>query len=246
MARAGEGDGTQLAESRFGMTRLTAWYGTSVGKKIAMALTGILLVLYVVVHMLENLRLYQGPEHLNAYAEFLRDAGAPVLGPGELLWFARLVLLTAVVIHVVAAIQLARMSRRARPVGYRNPPHDELSYASRTMRWGGVVIFLFVVYHVLHLTLGSVHPDYVPGDVYRNVVVGFRSWPVSVAYMLAMVALGLHLYHGIWSMTQTLGVDHPRVDRLRRPVAAVIAGAVMIGNLSFPVAVLAGWVGLSG
>lgn len=211
-----------------------------------MAVTGVVLVLYVVIHMLENLRLYQGPEPLNAYAEFLREAGSPVFGPGELLWFARLVLLTAAVVHIVAAIQLARMSRRARPVGYRNPPHDEFSYASRTMRWGGVVILLFVVYHVFHLTVGNVHSDYVPGDVYRNVVVGFRSWPVSAAYMAAMVALGLHLYHGIWSMTQTLGLDHPRIDRLRRPVAGVIAGAVMIGNLSFPIAVMAGWVGLAG
>lgn len=211
-----------------------------------MALTGVLLVLYVIVHMLENLRLYQGPEHINAYAEFLREAGAPVLGPGELLWFARLVLLTAVVIHIVAAVQLARMSRAARPVGYAITPHDELGYASRTMRWGGVIILLFVVYHVLHLTIGNVHPDYVPGDVYRNVVVGFRQWPVSAAYMLAMIALGLHLYHGIWSMTQTLGVNHPRIDRLRRPVAGVIAGAVLIGNLSFPIAVLAGWVVLPG
>lgn len=228
------------------MSRLTAWYRTTVGKKIAMAVTGVLLVLYVVIHMLENLRLYQGPEHLNAYAEFLREAGAPVLGPGEFLWAARIVLLAAVVIHILAAIQLARTSRRARPVGYRNPPHDEFSYASRTMRWGGVIILLFVVYHVLHFTTGTVHPDYAPGDVYRNVIVGFRQPYVSAAYMLAMVALGLHLYHGVWSMTQTLGANHPRIDRFRRPAAGVVAGAVVLGNLSFPVAVMAGWVGLPG
>ncbi len=228
------------------MSRLTRWYATSVGKKIAMAATGVLLVLYVVVHMLANLKLYQGPEQINAYAEFLREAGAPVLARGQFLWLARAVLLAAVLVHVVAAIQLARRSRAARPVGYRTPPHDELSYASRTMRWGGVIIALFVVYHILHLTTGDVHPDYVPGEVYHNVVAGFRSWPASLAYMLAMLALGLHLYHGIWSMTQTLGINHPRVDRFRRPVAAMVAGAVMLGNLSFPIAVLAGWVTLPG
>ena len=228
------------------MKRVVRLYGTSVGKKIAMASTGVVLILFVIVHMIGNLKVYQGPERLNAYAEFLREAGAPALGRGEVLWIARFVLLACVLIHITAAIQLARRSRAARPVGYERVPHEELTYASRTMRWGGIIIFLFVVYHLLHFTTGTVHPDFVPGDVYHNMVVGFQSWPASVAYMLAMLALGLHLYHGIWSMTQTLGVNHPRWNRLRRPIAAVIAGAVVLGNLSFPVSVLAGWVTLAG
>jgi len=228
------------------MKRVVGLYGTSVGKKIAMASTGIVLVLFVIVHMIGNLKLYQGPERLNAYAEFLREAGGPALGRGEVLWIARIVLLAAVLIHVTAAIQLARQSRAARPVGYRRTPHEELTYASRTMRWGGIIIFLFVVYHLLHFTTGTLHPDFIAGDVYHNMVVGFQSWPTSVAYMLAMLALGFHLYHGIWSMTQTLGVNHPRCDRLRRPIALLIAGAVVLGNLSFPISVLAGWVTLAG
>ena len=157
-----------------------------------------------------------------------------------------MVLLAAVIVHIVAAVQLARRSRAARPVGYRNTPHEELSYASRTMRWGGVIIVLFVIYHLMHLTFGTAHPDFVPGDVYHNLVVGFQQWPVSVAYMVAVLAIGLHLYHGVWSMMQTLGINHPRFNALRRPIAGVIAAAVVLGNLSFPIAVLAGWVTLAG
>lgn len=228
------------------MGRLLDFYRTTVGKKVAMAATGILLILYVVAHMAGNLKVYQGPQKFNAYAEFLRDAGGPVLGRGQLLWAARIVLLAAVLIHIAAAIQLARRSRAARPVGYRNPPHDEFSYASRTMRWGGVILFLFVVYHLMHLTWGNAHPDFVPGNVYHNFVVGFQSWPVAAVYAAAMVALGFHLYHGTWSMMQTLGANHPTYERLRRPFAAGLALVVVIGNLSFPVAVLAGWLTLPG
>ncbi len=228
------------------MNRVQSVWRSTVGKKVAMASTGILLVLYVVGHMIGNLKLYQGPEKINAYAEFLREVGAPALGRGEFLWIARVVLLAAVIVHIVAAVQLARRSRAARPVGYRNTPHEELSYASRTMRWGGVIIVLFVIYHLMHLTFGTAHPDFVPGDVYHNLVVGFQQWPVSVAYMVAVLAIGLHLYHGVWSMMQTLGINHPRFNALRRPIAGVIAAAVVLGNLSFPIAVLAGWVTLAG
>lgn len=228
------------------MTRVQSLYSTTIGKKIAMASTGILLVAYVVGHMLGNLKVYQGAEKLNAYAEFLREFGSPVLGHGQFLWIARVVLLAAVVIHISAAVSLARRSRSARPDGYRNQPHEEFSYASRTMRWGGTIILLFVIYHIMHLTLGNVHADFVPGDVYHNFVVGFQSWPVSIAYMVAVVAVGFHLYHGIWSMMQTLGINHPRYNRFRRPVALAISGAVVAGNLSFPISVLAGWVTLAG
>lgn len=225
------------------MGRLRQFYGTTVGKKVAMAASGLVLVAYVVTHMAGNLKVYQGPAKYNAYAEFLREMGAPLFGHGQLLWAARIVLLAAAVVHVVAALQLARRSRAARPVPYRKPPHDEFSYASRTMRWGGVVLLLFVVYHLMHLTWGNAHPDFVRGDVYHNFVVGFRSWPVSAAYAAAMVALGLHLYHGTWSMLQTFGANHPRYARWRRPFAAGLALVVVLGNLSFPIAVLAGWVG---
>jgi succinate dehydrogenase / fumarate reductase cytochrome b subunit len=222
--------------------RIASFYSTTVGKKIAMATTGILLVGYVIGHMLGNLKIFQGPEKLNSYAEFLREVGAPVLGRGEFLWIARIVLLAAVAIHIVASAQLTRQSRAARPVGYRNTPHEEFSYASRTMRWGGVIIGLFVVYHILHFTSGSVHSDFIPGDPYHNLVVGFQSWPVALAYIAAVVMLGFHLYHGVWSTTQTFGVNNGRIDRLRRPVSLVLAVVIVVGYVVVPVSILAGWV----
>jgi succinate dehydrogenase / fumarate reductase cytochrome b subunit len=224
------------------MRRVASLYSSTVGKKVAMAATGSLLVLYVIGHMLGNLKVYQGAEKFNAYAEFLREVGAPALAHGEFLWIARIVLLAAVVIHIVAAVQLTRRSLAARPVRYRKKPHEELTYASRTMRWGGVIILLFVVYHILHLTTGTAHPDYVAGDAYRNLVVGFQSWPVAAVYSAAVVALGFHLYHGIWSGFQTVGWDNPRFAPHRRSIAGVIALVVVLGNLSFPIAVLSGFV----
>lgn len=205
-----------------------------------MAATGSILILFVLGHMAGNLKVYQGAEKFNAYAEFLRDVGAPVLGHGQFLWIARVALLVAVIVHIVAAIQLTRRSQLARPVGYKKTPHEELTYASRTMRWGGVVILLFVVYHILHLTTGTAHSQFVPGDAYRNLVIGFQSWPVAAAYMFAVLALGLHLYHGVWSGFQTLGWDNPRYARYRRSIAGVIALVVVVGNLSFPIAALTG------
>lgn len=213
---------------------------SSVGRKVAMAVTGYVFVLYVLVHMLGNLKLFQGPAKFNAYAEFLREAGAPVFGHGQLLWIARIVLLLALGVHVWAAIVLSRESRAARPVRYRNPPHLEFSYASRTMRWGGFLLFAFVVYHLLHMTWGSAHPDFVPGDAYHNFVAGFRAWPVTVAYAVAMGALGFHLYHGVWSGFQTLGAEPERLRSLRRPFAAVLAVVIVAGFLAGPLAVLTG------
>ncbi|MFQ5678475.1 MAG: succinate dehydrogenase cytochrome b subunit [Gemmatimonadota bacterium] len=222
------------------MRRVLSFYGTTVGKKVAMAGSGGLLLLFVLGHMIGNLKVYQGPEAYNAYAEGLREAGAPLLSHGELLWIARILLLAALLIHVTAAIQLTRISRTARSMGYARTPHEEISYASRTVRWGGTIIFLFVVYHLLHLTWGTVHPAFVRGDVYHNFVAGFQVWPVSVVYMLGMIVLGLHIYHGTWSMMQTLGIDPPRYGRYRRPFAALVALVIVAGNLSFPLAVLLG------
>lgn len=220
----------------------TIWTST-VGKKIVMAITGVLLLFFVIGHMLGNLKVYQGSEKFNAYAEFLREAGAPLLGHEQLLWIARIGLLLAVVLHIVAAAQLTRRARAARPDGYRNTPHLEFDYASRTMRVGGVILFLFVLYHLLHLTWGSVHPEFIPGDAYHNLVTGFRVWPASAVYIVAMITLGFHIYHGVWSGFQTLGLNQPRYNRFRRPLAAGIAGVIVAGNLSFPIAVLAGFVG---
>lgn len=214
---------------------------SSIGQKIQMAVTGVILLFWIVGHMAGNLKAFQGPEKFNAYAEFLREMGAPVFGHGQLLWVVRGGLLLAVVIHVVAAVRLTLMSRGARPVRYgHGVAADASTYASRTMRWGGVIIFLYVIYHLLHLTFGTAHPEFVAGDAYHNLVTGLAVWPVSAVYLLAVVALGLHLYHGFWSAFQTLGAHHPRFNRVRRPAAAVLAVAITVGFITVPVAVLAG------
>ncbi len=223
------------------MRGVISLYRLSIGKKIVMAATGLVLFLYVLGHMLGNLKAFQGSEKLNAYAEFLREVGAPALGHGQLLWIIRIVLLVAVGLHAVSAWQLARMSQLARPVAYQHRlERDASTYASRTMRWGGVVIFLFVIYHLLHFTVGSAHPDFVAGSVYRNVVIGFQSWPVASVYVAAMLALGMHLYHGVWSMFQTFGMNHPRHNPFRRLFAAVLAVVIVVGFLAVPVGVLTG------
>jgi succinate dehydrogenase / fumarate reductase cytochrome b subunit len=222
------------------MRRVVHFYRSTVGKKVAMAASGAVLFGWIIGHMLGNLKTFQGPEHINEYAEGLRTVGGPIFGPGQLLWLIRLVIIACVAIHILAALQLWVLSRRARPVGYHTPPHLELSYASRTLRWGGVIIVLYVVYHLMHFTVGNVHPDFRPGDVYHNLVVGFQSWPVAAVYIVATGALGFHLYHGVWSALQTLGLNHARYNRYRRAVAAVVAVAVFAGFVSVPVAVLAG------
>lgn len=235
------------------MGRLRDLYHSAVGKKALMAASGIVLFGYVLVHMAGNLKLYQGSEKLNAYAAWLRQIGVPLLPESGALWVARVVLLAAVVVHVVAAYQLTRLNRRARPLGYRDRSVVEATYASRTMRWGGVVILLFVVYHLLHLTWGTAHPDFMRPEpvaggateyhVYHNVVAGFRIWWVSAFYVVAQIALGLHLYHGVWSLFQSLGMPHQSLQPWRRQVAGVFAVVITLGNISFPIAVLGGWVG---
>jgi succinate dehydrogenase / fumarate reductase, cytochrome b subunit len=223
------------------MARAFSLWGTTVGKKIAMAVSGVILIGFVVGHMVGNFKVYQGREIFNHYAEGLRMFGLPFFSTGQLLWLVRVVLLAAVLIHIVAAFQLTRRARQARAVGYRRYDNDLVfSYASRTMVWGGVIILLFVVYHLLHFTFGTAHPNFIHGDAYHNFVVGFSSVPVSIAYIAAMIPLGFHMYHGFWSMLQTLGANNPTYNRYRRPVAVFLAAIVVIGNISFPVAVLTG------
>jgi succinate dehydrogenase / fumarate reductase cytochrome b subunit len=211
------------------------FFASSIGKKVVMAVTGLALFGFVIAHMLGNLQVYAGPEALNAYAEALRKYP-------PLLWAARIGLLLAAALHVWAAWSLTWMNRAARPRGYRQTTSRASTYASRTMRWSGVTILLFVVYHLLHLTFGprSVHPQFVPGDVYHNFITGFQNPLASAFYVLAMLSLGLHLYHGAWSMMQTVGLNHPRYSRLWQGLAAAITVAVVVVNISFPVAVLTG------
>ncbi len=213
------------------------YVASTIGRKVVMAVTGLVLFGFVLVHMIGNLTLYAGPEAMDGYSRFLHTF---LHGGG--LWIARVVLLTCAVLHVWSAASLTLDSWAARPVGYRLWKAKDSTYASRTMRWGGVILFLFIIFHILNLTLGHFDPGYVPGDVYANVVHAFRQWPVSVFYIVAMFALGLHLDHGVWSLFHTLGFSHPRYKRWLREAARGFAILLVVGNCSFPIAVLAGWV----
>ena len=204
-----------------------------------MAVTGLLLVGFVIAHMAGNLKIYLGQEALDHYAHGLRTFGDPFLPEGGFLWIARLGLLAAVAVHIWAAVSLTLISRAARPVGYEKWEADRSTYASRTMRFGGVIILLFVIYHLLHLTTGTLHPDF-GSSVYANVVTGFSVWWVSAAYIVANLALAFHLYHGFWSLFRTLGANNPRREALRRRSALAVAVIVAVGNISIPVSVLAG------
>jgi succinate dehydrogenase / fumarate reductase cytochrome b subunit len=218
------------------VSRPEAFVASTIGRKVVMAATGLVLCGFVFVHMVGNLLVFL-PDHeaINHYGRFLREM---LHGGG--IWAARGVLLAAVVFHIGAAWSLTRTNWKARPIAYKVVTPDASTYASRTMRWSGPILVLFIVYHLLHFTVGTVHPAFVDGDVYRNVIVGFSVWPVSVAYVIAMLALGLHLRHGAWSMLQTLGASHPRWNRVRGVAATVFTVAVVLGFISVPLAVVAG------
>jgi succinate dehydrogenase / fumarate reductase cytochrome b subunit len=210
-----------------------------------MAVTGVMLFGFVLGHMAGNLKLYLGAEALNHYAEWLREVGTPFLPHSVFLWIARVVLLAAVFLHIQSATQLTLLNWRARPEKYRDQHYVAATYAARTMRWGGVVVALFVVYHLAHFTWGwkSVHGSFIPGNVYHNVVAGFQIWWVSALYIVAQFAIGFHLYHGLWSMLQTLGWGQQGASDWRRSFALTFALVISAGNISFPVAVLLGIVG---
>jgi succinate dehydrogenase cytochrome b subunit len=216
------------------MNRVVALWHTSVGKKAVMAVTGIIMVAYLITHVLANLLVFQGPERINAYSRFLH-------GTGGALWAARLVLLAAVVLHILAAVQLTARRQAARPVKYAGGREAQVStFASRSIRWGGGFILVFLVYHILHFTLGTVHTSFVEGDPYHNVAAGFASAPVVAFYELAMAAVGLHLYHGIWSSGRSLGLSAPSPRPLRRQLALALSVAVWAGFAVIPIAVYAG------
>ena len=200
-----------------------------------MAVSGCILFLFVVGHLIGNLQIYEGPDKLNRYAVLLRSMPA-------LLWTVRAVLLAMVLLHIWSSVQLAGRNIAARPVGYRMKKSAGSSYASRTMYWSGPIILAFVVYHLLDFTFGTVNPRFQPGNVYGNVVASFQLIPVSVFYIIAMLLLCLHLYHGLWSMFQSLGIAHPRYTPMLRKTAGVVSILIAAGNISIPVAVLAGWV----
>lgn len=233
-----------VKRSRFPLADL---YQSAVGKKWVMAITGIALMGYVFFHMLGNLKMYLGPEDLNHYAEWLRELLVPFFPRTVTLWLLRIGLIAAFVFHIHAAYGLTVINRRARPEKYESPrDYIAASWAARTMRWTGVIVLLFLIFHLADLTWGidAANPDFVRGEVYQNVAYSLERWPVAALYIVANLALGLHLYHGSWSIFQSLGSMSPRFNPrhnpLRRGFAAVFAIVVAGVNVTFPIAALAG------
>ena len=221
---------------------LTRTWGSSVGKKAVMAVTGVIFLLFVAAHMLGNLKIFFGPDSFNAYSVHLRTLGEDLVGYGGLLWITRTVLVGSVALHMVAAFSLWYRARRARPVRYRHRGRLQGSYAARTMRWGGVIIALFVVWHILDLTLGVVNPR--PGDAgaYEKLVASFERPVVSLFYVLAMLALGLHIRHGLWSAMQTLGGNSAVRQNSLKAFSLVVATVITVGFVIIPISVLTGLV----
>jgi succinate dehydrogenase / fumarate reductase, cytochrome b subunit len=223
-------------------TGILSLYRSTIGKKVVMALTGLILTAYVFVHMIGNLKVFAGAEKLDHYAEWLRlDMGYPLLASYQGLWFVRIILLAAVSLHVISALQLWAAANAGRSVGYRQKKKSYAVYLGQMMRLGGIAIGFFIVYHLLHLTTGTIHPEFVYGAVYHNVISGFQNTLVSAFYIAALVALGVHILHGIWSMFQTLGLNNRLYDAAWRTVALLVTLAILVGDISIPVAVLAGW-----
>jgi len=221
------------------------FYRSAIGKKWVMAVTGIALLGYVVAHMVGNLKLYLGADDLNHYAEFLRELLEPILPRTVALWLMRVGLTAAFVLHIHAAYALTRMNQRsndhltaARYAGGRD--YVAANFASRTMRWTGIITLLYVIWHLADLTWGTANPDYVRGDPYNNLVASFERVPVTILYIVANVAVGIHVFHGAWSMFQSLGWNNPRFNRWRLGFARGLAAVIVVGNVSFPVAVLVG------
>lgn len=219
------------------MNKLRAAWDSTIGKKVVMAITGLAMVGFVVLHMVGNLQAFGpfgGAEKLNAYGHLLH-------GPlAEILWVLRAGLLLAVLLHIVAAVQLTRRSLAARPQGYEQRETQVATWASRTIRWGGFLLLAFIVFHLLDLTIGPANPEFIPGDAYHNLVASLQRPVVAAFYVVAMVALGLHLYHGVWSSGRTLGVSPTSSFPLKRVIALVLALVVAIGFAVVPVAVLLG------
>jgi succinate dehydrogenase / fumarate reductase cytochrome b subunit len=217
-------------------------YRTSIGKKVLMAATGVVLLGFVVAHMLGNLHAFQGVHPLDNYGDFLRRMGEPLAPRSFILWIVRVVVYPSFILHVYLAIDLSLQSRRARQIRYVHPDRVQADLPSVTMRWGGVALGLFVLFHLANFTWGWVHPGFtfVRGGVYHNVVGNFKVWWISTIYLAAMVALCLHIYHGGWSIFQTFGVNNRRWDAVVRRTAAAVAMVVFVGYSSVPIGVLAG------
>jgi succinate dehydrogenase / fumarate reductase, cytochrome b subunit len=223
---------------RRGGPRIFQFYRSAVGKKWVMGITGIVLMLYVLVHLIGNVKLYLSKEELDLYGEALRNMPGHLLPRTWLLWAIRTGLIAAFVFHIHAAATLTIINRRARPDPYKSPrDYVAADFASRTMRWTGIIVLLFLLFHLMDLTWGNANPEFVRGDPYNNLVYSFQRVPVAILYILANIALAVHLYHGSWSLFQSLGINNPKYNPLRRQFAIGFAVLILVGNLSFPIAV---------
>ncbi len=216
-------------------------YSTAVGKKYVMAITGIIGIGFVLVHMIGNLKMYLGPAEFDHYAEFLRELLVPILPRTVTLWLLRLTLIGAILLHIHAAYSLTILNRKARPVKYQSErDYVAANFASRTMRWSGIIVLLFIIWHLLDLTAGTLNGSgFVRGHAYENVVNTLDRPAVAIFYIIANIALGIHLFHGVWSLFQSMGWSNPRFNKWRREAAIGIATLIVVGNVSFPIAVLA-------
>jgi succinate dehydrogenase / fumarate reductase cytochrome b subunit len=228
-----------------------AFYQSAVGKKWVMAVTGLGIIVFVVAHMIGNWKIFLpdvgGVHEIDLYAEALRGLFFPLMPEHVVLWILRTGLIVIFALHVHAAYSLTLMNRRARTEGYEGPrSYIAANYASRTMRWSGVIFLAFLVFHLADLTWGiqPMSPEtWARGEVYANFIATFSRAPVAVFYIIAMATLAIHLYHGAWSMFQSVGINHPRFNTWRRGFAVGLAVLVFVGNSIMPLAVMAGWVG---
>jgi succinate dehydrogenase / fumarate reductase, cytochrome b subunit len=217
--------------------RVVGFWQSTNGKKVVMALTGVMMFLFVIGHLLGNLLVFAGRAQINAYAQFLHF-------DDSLLWIVRTILIIAATMHVVVTIQLALRNKEARPIGYLHKKAINSSYASRTMYWSGPIVLTFIIFHLLQFTAGYIHPEtkFIPNDVYHNLVTGFRVWWVSAWYVFAICLLGLHLRHGLWSMLQSIGLAHSlRKERAFKRVALGISILIVGGYISIPISILLGY-----
>ncbi len=230
------------------MSRGTRFLSSTLGTKVVVAVTGIILLGFVLLHMLGNLKTFTGIDahgvpHIDVYARFLRTMGEPMIPHEFALWSTRAILFAALVLHVGMVLRLQVLNRAARPISYTHRPERVVStVAARTMLVSGLLILVFVVIHILHFTTGSLSllPEVVPEEVYANLARAFGVWYVTVFYVIAAGLLGFHLYHGAWSMFQTLGVDNPDRNRPLRWAAALVAVILVLGFCSVPLLFIIG------
>jgi succinate dehydrogenase / fumarate reductase cytochrome b subunit len=232
----------ELATARRTKPALLLLWDSTIGKKVVMAATGLLFVVFLLAHMAGNLKIFFGAGTFDHYASWLRTIGEPVLPYSWFLWIQRVVLVVALVLHVVAAVQLSRRDRKARPVRYVHGQRPRATFATHTMRWGGATLAVYIVWHILDLTVGVANQDFAAGRPYHNVVADFGVWWVDVIYLVALLMLGLHINHGFWSAAQTLGIKSASRDRTLKTVGSVLAVVITGGFMIVPIAVMAGWV----